>query len=196
MKIQSTLRIVYLLIFVVAAISMTAQEGISSKKGKRGQGQQVDMKVLKKQIQGLNNQMAAYMMKMDLDGLMTLYTDDAINLPNYGPALNGKDALKNDMLEFKNKGGKFNNVKFTTKSIEKTGKYIYEIGEYEMTFSLPMMPEPMNDVGKYLIIWERKADDFKVKVDIWNTNVHPMMQGEAKPHQKPDNEFQDSEKMK
>ena len=36
--------------------------------------------------------------------------------------------------------------------------------------SQPAGGEPVTDIGKYVVIWKRQGDDWKLHIDIWNTN--------------------------
>jgi ketosteroid isomerase-like protein len=37
------------------------------------------------------------------------------------------------------------------------------------------MPDPMQDAGKYLTIWEQQSDgSLKVKLEMWNADSYPM----------------------
>jgi hypothetical protein len=39
---------------------------------------------------------------------------------------------------------------------------------------IPMMPEPFNDVGKYMTVYEIQEDgSLKIKAETWNTDLNP-----------------------
>jgi ketosteroid isomerase-like protein len=96
-------------------------------------------------------------------------------LPNSGPRLKGKAAIKAYYGQMMAMGIKLSNVSFKTVDVSAGGPYVYEIGTYSMTVNMPNMPE-MPDHGKYLTVYERVADgSLKIKVETWNTDVMPPM---------------------
>ena len=60
------------------------------------------------------------------------------------------------------------------------GDYIIEIGEYDISLSVPSMAQPVADKGKYVTIWERQKDkSLKIKIETWNTDINPMEMGKG-----------------
>ncbi|MDR3668514.1 MAG: hypothetical protein P4L35_16850, partial [Ignavibacteriaceae bacterium] len=76
-------------------------------------------------------------------------------------------------------------IKYRTFSAKSTDVYgsgdiTYEIGTYELTFSLPNNTTEMKDHGKYLNIWQKQADgSWKLRADTWNSDVNPMSMNQA-----------------
>jgi uncharacterized protein (TIGR02246 family) len=56
----------------------------------------VDMAAVKAEIQAIENQWADAINKKDLAGLMAMYADDAISMPDGAPTLNGKVAIQKE----------------------------------------------------------------------------------------------------
>ena len=54
----------------------------------------------------------------------------------------------------------------STSDVEAHGNVLYEIGTYELIF-----PDKKRDAGKYVVVWRRQKDDWKLAVDIWNSNM-------------------------
>lgn len=54
----------------------------------------VDMAAIKAEIQAIENQWADAINKKDLAGLMAMYADDAISMPDGAPTLTGKVAIQ------------------------------------------------------------------------------------------------------
>jgi uncharacterized protein (TIGR02246 family) len=55
-----------------------------------------DMTAVKAEIQAIENQWADAINKKDLAGLMAMYADDAISMPDGAPTLNGKVAIQKE----------------------------------------------------------------------------------------------------
>lgn len=111
------------------------------------------------------------------DTTLAQYTDDAISLPNNGPMLKGKSAIKEYFVKMMSMGVKFTNVDFVTQDVMAGGRYVYEVGTYTMTMQIPAMGE-MTEEGKYLNVYEMGGDGkLKIKVETWNTDTMPPMPG-------------------
>lgn len=131
----------------------------------------------KTQIEKMNKEMVAAILSGDTERSMSFYTDDAISMPNYEKMLEGKDALRKSNEAMAKSGWKvvaFEPVTLKVMSCEKT---ITEIGTFKISFAVEGMPKPIEDVGKYITIWEKQADgSLKIKVETWNTDINPMEQ--------------------
>ncbi len=118
-------------------------------------------------------QKAAKMMmegKFSTDG----YTEDAIQLPSNSPMVVGLDALKASYDQMASMGIKFEKVEFVTTKVIVDGNTAIEIGTYDMSMTMPNMPDAMNDKGKYLTVYEIQKDgSLKIKVETWNTDLPP-----------------------
>jgi len=132
---------------------------------------------LRKQIDAMMEKGEKEMMAGTMDTTMVQYTDDAISMPNNGPMLKGKAAIKEYFSKMMSMGMKFTKVDFVTQDVKAGGPYVYEVGTYTMTIQMGTMPE-MTDGGKYLTVYELGADGkLKIKVETWNTNTMPPMPG-------------------
>jgi ketosteroid isomerase-like protein len=61
----------------------------------------------------------------------------------------------------------------TTKEVMLMGEAACEIGNYSLTLNPEGQP-PMQDNGKYVVIWQPQADgSWKIHIDTWNTDI-PM----------------------
>jgi uncharacterized protein (TIGR02246 family) len=134
-----------------------------------------DVAQVRKDIEAMTKKAEKDLLAGVMDTTLAQYTDDAISLPEHGPMLKGKKALREYSQEMMKSGTKFTKVDFTTMDVQVSGSYAYEIGTYAMTIQMPGMPE-VSDVGKYLTLYERARDgSWKIKVETWNTNVPPPM---------------------
>ena len=133
-----------------------------------------DAAKIRKEVEGLVQKSAKDMVAGITDTTLSQYMDDAVSMPNNGPLLRGKPAIKGYFQQMMN-GVKFSSVNFTTTDVFVGGPYIYEIGTYGMTMTIPNMPE-ISDKGKYITVYERGKDGLlKIKAETWNTNAPPPM---------------------
>lgn len=128
---------------------------------------------MKAKIQKLNNQITEAAVKGDTEAGMAFYADDVVYMPNYGKIVRGKEALREREEEGKKAGVKVTAFTLTTEEVNKSGSLIYEIGTYSITLQVPQSPEPVDDYGKYVCIWEKTDAGMFIKVDIWNTDISP-----------------------
>lgn len=137
--------------------------------------QEPDHAKVKGEIDAFLAKSAADMMAGTMDTTMAQYADDPYSLPNNGPMLHGKAEIKDFFGKMMSMGMKFTNVKFTSVDVSAGGKYVYDIGTYDMTMEIPGMGT-MTDKGKYINIYERGADGkLKIKAETWNNDTMPQM---------------------
>lgn len=131
----------------------------------------------KSQIEKINKEMAAAMLSGNTEKTMSFYADDVISLPNYEKMLEGKDALRKSNEEMNKAGWKVTAFEPVTLKVMSCEKTITEIGTFKISFSMEGMDKPIEDVGKYLTIWEKQTDgSLKIKIETWNTDKNPMEQ--------------------
>jgi len=143
-----------------------------------------DMAALRKTIDDYNVASQEAMMTNDVEKAMSYYADDAIQMPPNSPANRGKEAIRAWINGMMQSGMKVTAAKFTSTEVDAGGKVAYEVGDYDMTMTIPEMGE-MKDNGKYVAVWKQQQDgSWKVHAEIWNTNVPMQMPGEQKPDSK------------
>lgn len=180
MKFKSIIRTILLFGIILATITVSAQveRDPNNKRGGKRDGavkdKEASMERIKTKIESINAEMAKFIISGNVNQIMRYYTTDAVILPNYNVKMSGKAAIKKNWDESFKSGLKFKEIIFKTQSIEKAGNYFYEIGEYQMTMTVPGVPQDVTDISKSLVIWEKQGKEFKIKVEIWNTNVNPM----------------------
>jgi len=104
------------------------------------------------------------------DTTLAGYTDDAVSMPNNGPFLRGKAAIREYYKRTMGMGLKFKEVDFVTVDVKVGGRFAYEIGTYTMTMETGET-ETMTDQGKYLMIYEYGEDGrWRIKIETWNTD--------------------------
>jgi uncharacterized protein (TIGR02246 family) len=134
-----------------------------------------DVAKIRAEVEGLVDKASKDMVSGNMDTTLSQYMDDAVSLPNNGPFLRGKPAIKTFFTQMMMSGMKFTSVKFTTTDVLVGGPYVTEIGTYAMTMTIPNMPE-MSENGKYITVYERGKDGkLKIKAETWNTDTMPPM---------------------
>jgi len=103
----------------------------------------------------------------DWKGDSALYTEDAIQLPPNQAAVQGKASIQAWMEAFP----PFSNFQEQSLEIEGQGDLAFDRGTYSMTVT-PAGAAPIEDRGKYLIIWRKQADgSWKVLRAIYNSDL-------------------------
>jgi uncharacterized protein (TIGR02246 family) len=136
-----------------------------------------DVAKVRKDIEAMNAKATKEMIAGVMDTTLAQYADDAVSMPNFGPMLKGKPAIREYYTKMMASGMKFTQVNFVTNDVKVGGSFAYEVGTYTMRFQMPGMPE-MSDEGKYLTVYEHAADgSWKIKVETWNNNKQPSAPG-------------------
>ncbi|WGD33818.1 DUF4440 domain-containing protein [Olleya sp. YS] len=104
-------------------------------------------------------------MEGDIDALANKYTDDGKIFPNNINIISSKESIKKYwMLP---EGVKIISHKVTPTEIKVEGNYAYDYGYYEGK-TRTQENEEVSWKGKYVIVWKKTGDDWKIFLDIWN----------------------------
>jgi uncharacterized protein (TIGR02246 family) len=131
--------------------------------------------VLRAKIEKINKDMQQAMTTGNTSVSLAYYANDAVSLPNYGKIAQGLEAIKKSNEQMMASGMKI--LSFETKILQLNtcGNMITETGTYKMSFTATGMTGPMEDLGKYLTIWEQQSDgSLRIKLEMWNTDNYPM----------------------
>lgn len=135
-------------------------------------------------IKEINREMVKNTLAGNFEKNLELYTNDAISLPNYEPMIEGIDALRKENETMAHSGVKIVSYEPIIFKIIPNGNLITEIGTYSMSINVPGIDQTLDDKGKYLTIWEKQKDgSLKIKIETWNSDNNPAMQGEDTPHE-------------
>ncbi len=123
-------------------------------------------------IRALVEQWIAAIETGDVDGVLALYTDDAVRLPPDGPAFSGKEAFEEYF------SGAFEQFSFEvvwpvegTEEIVVADGWAYHLSEYAMLVTPKEGGETMEEKGNVVVIIQRQPDgSWKFAREIWN---HP-----------------------
>ena len=115
-----------------------------------------------------NAQWMAALAKRDAPGIAARYTKDARLFPPNSPEVNGRDAVQ----AFFQGGLDLGMGQITLTAIEVTlheGVAI-ERGTYSSASATSGDAQP-GDTGKYLVVWKQEAGEWKMSMDIWNSDL-------------------------
>ncbi len=100
----------------------------------------------------------------DYDKLTSFYSKDGKIFPEGADIIVGHKAIKNKWVL--PKGTIILSHKVTPKEIKVIDDYAYDYGYYQGSSSRKKDVYPFK--GKYVIVWKKVDDDWKIYLDIWN----------------------------
>jgi uncharacterized protein (TIGR02246 family) len=115
------------------------------------------------EIEAVNAKWIDFFNKGDFAGIASLYAEDASVLPPGSPIVKGRPAIE---VLWKNMAEQVSDPKLTVLEIKPLGpSAAREIG----TFSLKVKGSSLQELaGKYVVVWEKVGNDWKLATDIWN----------------------------
>ena len=115
-------------------------------------------------------QFSAAYMRGDVDAITALYTRDAVIFPERSDAISGHDALKRYWKH--EPGQKVTRHRLIPTQVTVDGKHAYDHGIYEIAGERNGKAwGPIR--GKYLVVWRREPDGWKMQLDMWNSGPAP-----------------------
>jgi len=119
---------------------------------------------IKSEIEKVNAQFGELLAKDDSAGIGALYTEDATALPPGSEMVKGRAAIA---AFWQGMVGTVTEFKVTTVDVKRLSRaFAREIG----TFSFKPKGSDQVVQGKYIVVWQKLGRDWKLSVDIWNTN--------------------------
>jgi ketosteroid isomerase-like protein len=107
----------------------------------------------------------------DLDKTVSYYSADAIVLPPNAPIATTKEEIRKIWQDMLATPGFVISWKATKVEVAKSGDLGFVSGTYELTMN-DASGKPVNDRGKYVEVWEKKADGkWKCGTDTWNSDL-------------------------
>jgi uncharacterized protein (TIGR02246 family) len=117
----------------------------------------------KAEIEAVNAKWIDFFNKGDFAGVASLYTDDATAFPPGAGMVKGRAAIE---ALWKSMAEQVSDPKLTTVDVKPLGpSAAREIGTFSLMTKGPM---PREVAGKYLVVWEKIGNDWKLAADIWN----------------------------
>jgi ketosteroid isomerase-like protein len=116
----------------------------------------------------------------DLDKTLSYYSDDATVLPPNAAAGTTKEAIRKLWQDMFATPGFVISWKATKVEVAKSGDLGFVNGTYEVTMN-DASGKPVTDKGKYVEVWEKKADGkWKCGTDTWNSDLPASASAETK----------------
>jgi ketosteroid isomerase-like protein len=117
----------------------------------------------KAEIEAANAKWIELFNKGDFAGVASLYTSDATAFPPGSAMVHGNTAIG---ALWKSVAEEVSDPKLMTLDVRPHGpSAAREIGTFAMKTK---GPSPKDVVGKYVVVWEKVGDDWKLATDIWN----------------------------
>jgi uncharacterized protein (TIGR02246 family) len=115
-------------------------------------------------IEKLNAKFAEAFNKGDAAAVAGMYASDAVVLPPGAEMVKGRAAIQSFWQATAQQLG---DMKLTAVDVKPLGKTAArEIG----TFTAKAKPGGQEVVGKYVVVWTKSGNDWKLATDIWNAN--------------------------
>jgi uncharacterized protein (TIGR02246 family) len=117
----------------------------------------------KANIEAVNAKWVESFNRGDFEGIAKLYTADATAFPPGSPMVRGRGAI-GKMWE--SIAEQVSNPRITTLDVKRLSPTaVREIGTFSLTTK---GPSPKEISGKYLVVWQRVRNQWKLAEDIWN----------------------------
>jgi uncharacterized protein (TIGR02246 family) len=101
----------------------------------------------------------------DAKGVAAFYTEDAIALPPGGEMVKGRPAIQQMWQSTMDSGVK--SLRFTVLDVGASGDLAHETGTAVLNIH-EQGKEPTTASAKYVVVWKRQGDEWKLHRDIWN----------------------------
>ncbi len=115
--------------------------------------------------------------KGDPVAVAALYTEDAVLLPPNAERIKGKHKITEYWRTLVQAGVK--EAVLTTEEVSGSGDMVQELGNYYIKIQ-PEGGTPSEDKGKYIVIWKKTSEGWKLHWDIWNSNMPPRLNNYSK----------------
>lgn len=123
---------------------------------------------IKEKIEKQNAKFMDYIIKQDIEGLISLYTEDACFMGPNMPIVQGHEVLRMALKGMFDAGIK--EIKLNTGVLLDSGDYVLERSTYTQKIQPPGMGV-IEDVGKYVAVWKKTPNGYKVFWDIMNSDL-------------------------
>lgn len=100
--------------------------------------------------------------------LSALYAPDVVLMPMNSPTISGREAV----VEYFTKFPPISNLKHTITEIEGRDDLAIARGTFAMDLTIPGLPKPVREQGKYIEVWRRQSGGaWVIWRDIFNSDV-------------------------
>lgn len=119
------------------------------------------------QIEAANQQFMAAFNAGDVAAVSALYTREGQLLPAHSDVVRGSDAIRAFWQGALDMG--LRQAVLETVELEALGDTAIEVGRYRLLADRGVQA----DQGKYIVIWKKEADRWRLHRDIWTTSQPP-----------------------
>ena len=128
------------------------------------------MNNIAEKIKTQNDAFREALIRKNLTGLTALYTEDARVMPPNSAVIKGSDGVKMFGQGFI--AGGLEDIKLTSREVVEFEDVAIERGDYWLKMAPEGQPA-VEDEGKYVVLWKKTPDGWKLHWDIFNTNLSP-----------------------
>jgi ketosteroid isomerase-like protein len=133
-----------------------------------------DLQAIQIQLDEATRGLREATLKGDGPTMLSYFAEDAISMPNYGPLVRGKEAIRARGQDMEKMGFTFKSTDFRRSDLWTCGNLVYELGTYDMSFCMGDTTKILTDSGKFLTVWAIQPDgNVKIKVETWNADAYP-----------------------
>ena len=147
-------RIFLVLVIMILAASMSLGQAKGNKAASNS---------IRNDIQAASQGFAKALSKGEAAKIADMYAEGARVMPPNGPVVQERTKIQQFWQGFINSGAK---LLLSTSDVEAQGNLAIEVGTYEL-----ISPDGKRDSGKFVVVWRRYKKDWKLAVDIWNSNL-------------------------
>jgi ketosteroid isomerase-like protein len=126
---------------------------------------------VRKVLASILTKMSELVRKGDAAALAACYSEDTIVMSPNMDLIRGRKAV-NEFWEAGFKILGYKDMEFTTVDVVSLGDYATEWGRYSYK-AQPKGQKPMEDKGKYITVWKRTPQGWKIHWDIFNSSLTP-----------------------
>jgi uncharacterized protein (TIGR02246 family) len=127
-----------------------------------------DSKAEEQQIRDLDAKWVAAVAAKNAEATAAFYADDGRIMPPNAPAAEGPVAVAEvwrGLFQLQDFALTFEPTEIV---VAESGDIAYDIGTYSLAFTSEQ--GPVQDLGKYVVVWKKVGGEWKVAADIFNSN--------------------------
>ena len=118
---------------------------------------------VRKAIESSTQKFVEAFTKGDAPGIAAMYAEGAKVMPPQSPLVQGRRPIQDLWQGLIDTGAK---ISLSTTDVESRGDLAFEVGTYKLTFT-----DGKVDTGKFIVVWKRQKDRWKLFADIWNSDL-------------------------
>lgn len=155
-----------LLLLAAAAVLLPACERVE----RRDAAETVQATAADEQaIRSANERWLQLIRAKDAAGVAQLYAEDGVVLPANEKSAHGRDAIREWWNRWMQVPGYDLTFQTDQLVLSRSGDMALDRGTYRFAATLPS--GAINDTGKYVVVWRKIGDEWKVAADIFNSDL-------------------------